>query len=77
MTPTLNCRNSADVCRANGWRPGTVLEGDEGHGPTVIVVTAVGEQRLLARAVSHDGEPVDGSEMAWTLHCREWREVTP
>ena len=68
--PTLHSRHSsADLCRLNGWSPGTVLEGDEGYGPERIVLTAVGEQHILARAVA------GGMEGHFTLECRDWREV--
>lgn len=63
---------SADQCRENGWGAGTLLVGDEGHGPTVILITAVGERNVLARAISENGKPVERMEASWTLSCREW-----
>lgn len=69
--------NSADKCRANGWGPGTLLVGDEGYGPTVIRVTAVGEKEILARIISHNGDPDGGCECNWTLEYRDWKRVTP
>ena len=68
-------RRDAETCRLNGWSVGTRLEGDEGYGPSVIQITAVGEQTILARRISHGGEPVRESEATWTLECREWTEV--
>lgn len=42
MKTTLrNMEHPADICRANGWRVGTILEGDEGKGPERIRVTAI------------------------------------
>jgi hypothetical protein len=38
--------NSADLCKKNGWTVGTVLQGDEGFGPSTIVITAIGETVL-------------------------------
>lgn len=68
--------SSAETCRTNGWGPGTYLAGDEGYGVTVILVTAVGEQAILARAISHRGEPYGfRHEHSWTLACRDWAKV--
>jgi hypothetical protein len=68
-------KSDADVCRANGWGPGTRLVGDEGYGPTVIEIRYVGERVIVAKAISHDGEPMDVRESVWTLSCRDWRVV--
>lgn len=65
----------AQTCRENGWEVGQHLVGNEGYGPTVIVITAIGEECVLARAVSHRGEPVDADEGTWTLTCRNWQPV--
>jgi len=65
----------ADLCRSRGWGPGTRLVGDEGFGPTMIKLTAVGEKRILAKILSHGGQQVDADESLWTLSCRVWREV--
>ena len=69
--------NDADTCRLNGWTAGTHLVGDEGYGPTVIRLTAIGEEAILARAVMLDGQPIPRHEATWTLACRDWREWTP
>jgi hypothetical protein len=67
-------RPAAEVCRARGWRVGQRLVGDEGHGPTVIEITAVGEATILAKTISHNGEPAAYSrEGGWALWCRDWR----
>jgi hypothetical protein len=68
-------RPAASICRENGWKAGTHLVGDEGYGPTVIVITAVGEDSILARRISGNGKPVAGYESTWTLSCRDWQEV--
>lgn len=65
----------ADVVRSKGWGTGTWLVGDEGYGPTVIRITAVGEQNILARKVSHKGVLVNEGEGNWTLRFRDWTEV--
>ncbi len=68
--------SDADLCRRKGWLPGTRLVGDEGYGPTVIEITAIGEKELLAKTISHNGEPdSDRDESLWTLSCRDWRPV--
>ena len=68
--------NQADRCRENGWGPGTMLVGDEGYGPTVIEVTAVGIERILARQISHNGVADTREEGMWTFQCRDWQEVS-
>lgn len=67
-------RSDAAVCRANGWTVGTVLVGDEGHGPTIIELTAVGDRRILARRLAHNGIAVQADESSWVLYCRDWQE---
>jgi DNA-directed RNA polymerase subunit RPC12/RpoP len=68
--------SDADTCRENGWEAGTLLIGDEGYGPAVIQITAVGEHSILARCIHRNGVAVDQSEHGWTLMCREWSEAT-
>lgn len=76
MVPTLKSPlPSAEICRRNGWGPGTKLVGDEGYGPTVIEITAVGTEAILAKMISHNGEPAGGVEHTWTLECRDWKEI--
>jgi hypothetical protein len=69
--------NSAKKCRAEGWGPGTRLAGDEGYGVTVIEITAVGEQAILAKSISHKGVEYERTrESMWTLACRDWQPVS-
>lgn len=64
--------NDADICRKNGWGPGTRLAGDE----TVIEITAIGERYVLCKLISHEGETAGHQiESTWTLSCRDWTEV--
>ena len=67
-------KSDADICRKKGWVAGTRLVGDEGCGPTVIELTAIGEGDILAKTISHNGNmeeyPHEGS---WTLSCRQWK----
>jgi hypothetical protein len=62
---------SADLCRKNGWTVGTVLEADEGNGPERIVITAVGEESVLAKAFC-----LHQHESNWNLTFRDWKEVS-
>lgn len=66
----------AEKCRRNGWKRGTLLVGDEGYGPTVIRLTAIGDERILARPVSQNGKPSERDwEGSWTLQHRRWRKL--
>lgn len=67
----------AETVRHMGWGVGTLLVGDEGYGPTVIEITAVGHHSILARAVEQKGKPIRTSESMWVLDAREWTEVAP
>jgi len=79
MTDTPNTmkrgKTEAETCRLNGWTVGTQLEGDEGYGPSVIQITAIGERDLLAKRIAYKGQPQVSRENSWTLSCREWRKV--
>jgi hypothetical protein len=63
--------SDADLCRRNGWTAGTRLVGDQGFGPTVIEITAVGKRRVMAKAVSGPGSSFSW-EQAWSLSDRDW-----
>jgi hypothetical protein len=66
-----------EICRRMGWVAGTRLNGDEGYGPTIIRLTAIGERSLLAVTESHNGRPRrDRLETLWTLSVRDWTEAT-
>lgn len=78
--------SDAEKCRADGWGVGTLLEGRESWfsqswGESRIRITAVGESSILAREVARrtssqpEWVPVNAAESAWTLGCRDWREV--
>lgn len=68
--------SSAELCRKNGWKRGTVLEGTEsGDGwsnTTRIRITAVGDEEVLAVELRKGG-----CEGPWTLGYRDWHEVAP
>lgn len=77
MSTTLHDhRPAAAVCRERGWGPGTVIYSDEGEGPTVIEITRLGTKTMLARVISFNGRlPTFGTERAWSLSRRDWREA--
>lgn len=62
-----------ELLRALGGKVGSKLIGDEGHGPEVIQITAVGEEKLLAKVVRNaKGKPIERYEGVWTLAFRDW-----
>lgn len=69
-------RNAAEICREHGWTVGTRLVGDAGYGPTIIQITALGDQVMLARIISHGCVTVGHHDaQAWTLSLRDWQPV--
>jgi hypothetical protein len=66
-------KTDAETCRLNGWAVGTRLVGDEGYGPAVIEITAIGRSGIFAVCHSRNGKPVREGEHTWTLSAREWR----
>ena len=68
--------NDVAKCKRNGWTVGTRLIGDEGYGPTVIELTAIGREQILAIEISHKGKlSEDARESNWTLTERDWQKV--
>jgi hypothetical protein len=67
--------SDAQKCRNSGWIVGTQLSGDEGYGPTVIEITAIGESHILAKTISQSGKSTNGAEQLWSLSCRDWVKV--
>ena len=59
----------------NGWGVGDILEGDEGHGPHRILITAVGEERFLCRWNYLKGNGWEDESGSAILSAREWRKV--
>lgn len=81
MTPTLGSHlSSAELCRRNGWGPGTVLESiDRGLGVR-IRITAVGDVAVLAvHHLTLCGAEWLGDtgfeEEIWQLSHRAWKAV--
>lgn len=69
--------NDAEECRDRGFKVGDLLVGDEGYGPTVIRLDFIGQKRILATTISHDGKPPSyrDCEENWTLSCRDWEPL--
>ena len=76
--------NSADLCRRNGWKPGTVIEGRNNRVSHErwdrIVITAVGETNILGRLVATrwgkgEWENRASGEQEWALTSRDWQKV--
>ena len=73
----MNMSNTT-LCRKRGWKRGTRIVGDEGYGPTVIEITAVGEAHTqgVAKVISHNGKPSQlQTENLWSLDSRNWRKL--
>ena len=68
-------REPSEICKERGWKIGTRLVGDEGYGPTVIEITAIGKNSVLAETISHAGKTISGSESSWVFWCRDWHEM--
>ena len=65
---------SADICRANGWTVGDVLEGDDNAGNEMILrITAIGECNVLARRMY--AERSESPEILLNFVFRDWRKV--
>lgn len=64
---------SAEAARHHGWTAGTVLSGDDEWGTETILITAVGENAVLARRLGPNG--TYGPESAWTLGIRRWWRI--
>lgn len=74
--------STADLCKANGWGVGTVLEGERlpkepAEMPLPqIQITAIGVQVILAIPVRLAGsERFGGDEEAFSLKTRNWRAI--
>lgn len=68
-------RSPADICKEHGWKVGTWLIGDEGYGPTVIRITAIGKNQILAERISHNGQLSESYESPWVLWNRDWQKI--
>lgn len=68
-------KTEKETLELNGWGVGDILEGNEGYGPSRIIITAIGEERFLCRWDNGcDGKFGRESGCA-TLTCRNWVKV--
>ena len=61
---------SAAICRANGWKVGDILEGEDEVSTGRIRITAIGEQNVLAR-----WQYADNPESSEWLICIDFRDL--
>jgi hypothetical protein len=67
--------SSAQICRDLGWPVGTLLECAEQQ--TVIRITAIGIEEVLAVAVREGGRDLDSArsfELLWDLRVHDWQK---
>ena len=64
---------STDICRAQGWTVGDILEGQDKVSTDRIRITAIGEAHILARWQSADLS--ESAERLIGLDFREWHKV--
>ena len=72
-------KTNAKICRLNGWAAGDVLEGVQSGTLTRIILTAVGEEGVLARTISSVTygpfrDPRVADRVAITSDPRSWSE---
>ncbi|MGO2235556.1 MAG: DUF7241 domain-containing protein [Marinomonas sp.] len=71
----LRGKTEKETLDLNGWGVGDVLEGDEGHGPSRILITTIGEELFLGKwDYKCDGEYGEESGRI-TLAFRNWKKV--
>jgi hypothetical protein len=81
-------KTDAQTCRDNGWKVGDLLKGTEVWGDdtkhtSIIQITAIGEEKILAKEAfvieyARSGKQtmvgVDREEGHWTLLYRDWKK---
>ena len=72
----IHGKTERETLDLNGWTIGDILEGDEGYGPDLIKITAVGEERFLCRWNYQKGNGWERESGQTTLSCRKWRKVS-
>lgn len=65
---------SAELCRANGWKVGDVIEAEWILGPQRMLLTAIGEELVLGR-LCNSIDPALSCESAWMLGALDWHKV--
>jgi hypothetical protein len=76
--------SDADLARKEGWTVGTILDGEDENGTDRIVITAIGETKVLAKLTASklktertwvNANRTQGMERMWTFGFRTWRKV--
>lgn len=68
-------KTSAQICRDRGWAVDDILEGTNEHFTERMRITAIGEQFVLGKTMSRDGQPIEGLEGSWDFNLRNWRKT--
>lgn len=65
-----------ETLELNGWGIGDILEGDKGHGPQRILITAIGETEFLCKwDYECSGKYERGEDGSTTLSLRDWKKI--
>ncbi len=67
----------AEFCQRMGWSPGTrVTGGGLAGGGIEFEITTIGEECVLARALTRNGKPMTHSrEQTWSFEFCDWEKV--
>jgi len=69
-------KTERETLELNGWKVGDILEGDEGYGPSRILITAIGDEKFLCRWDNQCEGVWEPSESgSTTLSCRDWKFI--
>lgn len=71
----LRGKTEKETLELNNWRIGDVLEGDEGHGPQRIHITAIGEKGFLSKWDYNCDGSYEEETGNTTLSFRTWKKV--
>jgi len=69
-------KTEKETLELNGWGIGDILEGDEGYGPSRILITAIGDEKFLCKWDYGSKGTYDKESGSTTLSMREWKKVT-
>lgn len=69
----MRCPTSADMCRANGWKVGDVLEGTDDISTDRIRITAIGEVYVFV--CWQYADMPESADRPISLDFRDWHKV--
>jgi len=64
-----------ETLRLNNWGLGDILEGDEGTGPSRILITGIGLEKFLCKWDHKNTGTFRQESSNTTLNCRNWKKV--